>query len=299
MHLKSAFICYDPIEYELIDKRTLLLLMTMIIHHDISIPDAHKRSSTMVSRTNMWAWIILSILLHSGLLIVLSTFSNPPDTPRLTAPPILNARLIIPLAPKPSPSPEPPREAFKEPLKIESSQLLPETIKNDTSISNVAGEDSVVDVLTPIDTPEVALMKDESAQTDMIKAQAKIAFQRAQRQAMAQYFNQRSGIELDALSRAQANAYAKEQISPRLFKGTVPLSAQMQDAKLIHDAKIDVDCAQGINQVLATISAFTLQAVVCQQKGDIDPFIQKRLQKLSPRERSSELLTPKRREPKP
>ncbi|MEN8778694.1 MAG: hypothetical protein ABF279_06020, partial [Glaciecola sp.] len=118
-------------------------------------------------------------------------------------------------------------------MKIESSQLLPETIKNDTSISNVAGEDSVVDVLTPIDTPEVALMKDESAQTDMIKAQAKIAFQRAQRQAMAQYFNQRSGIELDALSRAQANAYAKEQISPRLFKGTVPLSAQMQDAKLI------------------------------------------------------------------
>lgn len=299
MHLHCAFICYDPDEYELIDKRTLLFLMTTIIHHDISIPDAHKRSSAVVHRKNMWAWILLSILLHSGLLIALSRFSNPPDTPRPNTPPILNAKLIIPLAPKPGPSPKSPQASLQEPLKIESSKPLPENISNDTSISDVTGKDSVVDMLTPIDTPEVALMKDESAQTDTIKSQAKIAFQHAQRQAMTQYFNQRSGEELDTLSQAQANAYAKEQISPRLFKGTVPLSAQMQDAKLIHDAKIDVDCAKGINQVLATISAFTLQAVVCQQKGDIDPFIQKRLQKLSPQERSSELLTPKRREPKP
>lgn len=273
--------------------------MTMIIHRDISIPNTHKRASTVVRRTNMWSWIILSILLHSGLLIALSTFSNPPDTPRLNTPPILNAKLIIPLTPKLSPSPQLPEEALTEPLKIENAKPAPETIRNDTSISDVAEEGSVIDVLTPIDTPEVALMKDESAQTDAIKAQAKIAFEYEQRQAMTQYFNQRSEVELDALSQAHANVYAKEQISPQLFKGTVPLSSPIQDAKIIYDAKIDVDCAKGINQILATMSAFTLQAVVCQQKGDIDPFIQKRLQKQSPQERSNGLLPPKRREPKP
>ena len=272
--------------------------MTMIIHHDISLPDAHKRYITVVRRSNMWAWIILSILLHIGLLVVLSKFSHTPQTPLLNTPPILNATLIIPLTPKPSPEHSPPQKPLKAPLTIESAAPLPAAINDERPILEPI-EDAAVETPTAIDTPDVSFKNNEPVQTEIMTSQAKIEFQQAQRQALSQYFNQRSDQQLNELSQAQANTYAKEQISPRLFQGTAPLSTPMQDAKIIYDAKIDVDCAKGINQVLATISQFTLHAVVCQQKGNIDPFIQQRLQKVSPQARSNALLPPKRRETKP
>ena len=102
---------------------------------------------------------------------------------------------------------------------------------------------------------------------------------------MQAFFNTFNSAETQEDAQQEASNFATAQISPELFAGAPALTPAQQYAKEIYDAKIDVDCSSGVNKVLATISQFTLHAVVCQDKGNIDVFIQQRLAGKDSRER--------------
>ena len=91
------------------------------------------------------------------------------------------------------------------------------------------------------------------------------------------FFNSYNIGETQADALQEAESFATAQISPELFAGVPELTPAEQDAKVIYEAKIDVDCSSDVNKVLATISQFTLHAVVCQSNSNIDTFIQQRL----------------------
>lgn len=257
--------------------------MEPIINDHIPLFDAQERPNTLAQRKHIWIGIIVSIMLHSGLLVVLNTFSSTPAPTLASKAPKMNATLIT--------------------LPVKTLTDLPvNTINNinENSPANYKHSPSVAITNNPgsyEDNSPIASNTNPIEPTEEMQAQTRIQFQQTQRQAITQYFNQQTGDKLNELNQRQATAFAREQISPKLFQGNAPLSIKRQDEKLIYDAKIDVDCAKGINQVLATISMFTLNAVVCQQNGDIDPFIQKRLQKMSSQDRSKSLIPPSRRPP--
>ena len=76
--------------------------------------------------------------------------------------------------------------------------------------------------------------------------------------------------------------YTKAQISPTLVAGPAPLSKEAQFIKTYMQAKIDIDCASGLNQALVIISSFTVGALLCEDKGNVDEFIQQRLAEKKP-----------------
>ena len=105
------------------------------------------------------------------------------------------------------------------------------------------------------------------------------------RSEVQEFFNTFNADAAQQNAQQAAQQFATDQISPELFPGAPVLTAAEQDAKQLFKAKIDVDCASDLNQILATISQFTIHAVVCQNKGNIDDFIQQRLAKKDSQER--------------
>lgn len=76
-----------------------------------------------------------------------------------------------------------------------------------------------------------------------------------------------------------ATEYAQSLISPQLIAGPAPLTDTERTQKIIQKSKIDIDCSSALNQTLAIISQFTIQALHCQQNENFQNFIDKRLEK--------------------
>lgn len=76
-----------------------------------------------------------------------------------------------------------------------------------------------------------------------------------------------------------ATDYAQSVISPELIAGPAPLTDIERTQKIIQKSKIDIDCSSTLNQTLAVISQFTIQAIHCQQNENFQKFIDKRLDK--------------------
>ena len=94
-----------------------------------------------------------------------------------------------------------------------------------------------------------------------------------------------SGQQQRAVAGEGAESFAqftKAQISPTLLAGPEPLTKEEQFIKTYMQAKIDIDCASGLNQALVIISSFTVGALLCEDKGNVDQFIQQRLAEKKP-----------------
>jgi hypothetical protein len=76
--------------------------------------------------------------------------------------------------------------------------------------------------------------------------------------------------------------YATDLISPELLKGPEPLAKEALAIKTVMQSKIDIDCASTLNQALVIVSAFTVGALLCEDKGDVNYFIEQRLAEKRP-----------------
>ncbi len=76
--------------------------------------------------------------------------------------------------------------------------------------------------------------------------------------------------------------YATDLISPELLKGPEPLTKEALAIKTVMQSKIDIDCASTLNQALVIVSAFTVGALLCEDKGDVNYFIEQRLAEKRP-----------------
>ena len=101
-------------------------------------------------------------------------------------------------------------------------------------------------------------------------------------QATRQYLQSQQSSEFAALSANAAAQFQTDLISPELFKAPEPLTKEALAMKTIMQSKIDVDCASTLNQALVIVSAFTIGALLCEDKGDVNYFIEQRLREKHP-----------------
>ena len=85
--------------------------------------------------------------------------------------------------------------------------------------------------------------------------------------------------ELIHIANGAAQDYVAAITSPELIAGPPPLSDEELTAQIIQKSKIDVDCSSTLNQTLAVLSQFTIQAIQCQKNANFQEFIDKRLEK--------------------
>ncbi len=204
-------------------------------------------------KVTWWHIISLSVLAHAMLIagLMLTPFAPTPSQllePALTN--IIQARMIIPPQANPAVQPTP---------------------------APTVNDNAAVDAVEVTDAVEVKDISTGAVNAPIPITPVLTATQ--QTQAINKYFAQFNQQQQNNVSQMAAQAHAKNVISPALFKAPKALSSDAQDARTLYKAKIDVDCASGFNSALAIISQFTIQAVVCQDKGNIDEFIQRRLNK--------------------
>jgi hypothetical protein len=90
-------------------------------------------------------------------------------------------------------------------------------------------------------------------------------------------------IQIDKLEQSaqlSAKKYARSVISPELIAGPAPLTDAERTQKILQKSKIDIDCSSTLNQTLAVISQFTIQALHCRQNENFQKFINQRLAKV-------------------
>ncbi|MBE1286842.1 MAG: hypothetical protein GJ671_03875 [Alteromonadaceae bacterium] len=101
-------------------------------------------------------------------------------------------------------------------------------------------------------------------------------------QATRDYLQNNQASELAELSSNTSGQYQIDLISPELFKAPEPLTKEALAMKTIMQSKIDIDCASALNQALVIVSAFTVGALLCEDKGDVNSFIEQRLAEKRP-----------------
>ncbi len=101
-------------------------------------------------------------------------------------------------------------------------------------------------------------------------------------QATRDYLHNNQASELAKLTSDASAQYQNDLISPELFKAPAPLTKEALAMKTIMQSKIDIDCASALNQALVIVSAFTVGALLCEDKGDVNAFIEQRLAEKRP-----------------
>lgn len=259
-----------------------------------------------LTRPFMWRWIVLSFVLHVLLMALLwqynlsSSMSLPAADHRIkpiNKQRIINAQLIV----NPMVIPKAIPEVMPKAMPKEMSEVIPKIATKATTIDEPQARDEAEKLapkLTDISKAEEANTRDKfesdpnytfsfnHAEPALLSAtRSKLLADGVLRSEVQEFFNTLNTDAAQQNAQQAAQQFATDQISPELFQGAPALTAAEQDAKLLYKAKIDVDCASDLNQILAIISQFTINAVVCQDEGDIDDFIQQRLAKKDAQER--------------
>lgn len=247
-----------------------------------------------LTRPFMWRWIVLSFLLHVLLMALLWQYNLSPSMSLPAADQrikpinkqqIINAQLIVnPLVipkamPKVIPKVMPKVATIDEPqARNEAEKLTPKL----TDVSK-AEEANTRDKFES--DPNYTFSFNHAEPAILSATRSKLLSDKPLRSEVQEFFNTFNADAAQQNAQQAAQQFATDQISPKLFQGAPVLTAAEQDAKQLFKAKIDVDCASDLNQILATISQFTIHAIVCQNKGNIDDFIQQRLDKKDSQER--------------
>jgi|SaaInl59LU_5_DNA_1037362.scaffolds.fasta_scaffold05193_2 hypothetical protein len=254
-----------------------------------------------------WGWIMLSIGAHVLVLLILIKFATTPEISKSlnTASkqrPIIAAKLltharIIPkintLAVSPTITPRKAEALPVEPIPADTAPAdTVQTASPPPQVASLVPQQDTQDIVSEV--PHTFSFA-EAEPVIFSSSQSRLLSNTTTRAEVQAFFNTFNSAETQEDAQQGANHFAAAQISPELFAGAPVLTPAQQDAKKIYDAKIDVDCSSGVNKVLATISQFTLHAVVCQNKGNIDAFIQHRLAGKDSKERLQGLKPRKQR----
>ena len=256
------------------------------------LPSATPRP--YLTRPFMWRWILLSFILHILLMALLwqynlsSSLSLPAADHRfkpIDKQRIINAQLIVnPMViPKAIPK-EIPKVATKA-TTIDEPQARDEAEKLAPKLTDVSKAEEANTRDKFESAPNYTFSFNRAEPAILSATRSKLLADKPLRSEVQEFFNTFNADAAQQNAQQAAQQFATDQISPELFPGAPVLTAAEQDAKQLFKAKIDVDCASDLNQILATISQFTIHAVVCQNKGNIDDFIQQRLAKKDSQER--------------
>ena len=262
--------------------------MQLLIHNDSFTELSPIRQPVQSPKLIPWGWLMASMSGHSLLLLLLVKFATSPESitglnkqPELS--PIIAAQLVTParIIPKSS-------EQTRKPI-VESRNVEP-IFQAIPPIQTTLATPAIPATQAPpptktIETPQQPFSFSETTPSILSPSQSRLLSNTTNRDEIQAFFNTYNTSETQTDALHEAANFARAQISPELFAGAPALSPAEQDAKQILDAKIDVDCASDVNKALAIISQFTLHAVVCQDKGNIDVFIQQRLAGKDSRER--------------
>lgn len=256
--------------------------MQFLIHFDAftELPSAPPRTKS--PRQIPWRWIILSIFAHILILLLLLQFNNQlnaQDKLDIQLRPVISAQLLMPeLQIKAEPEAAPETAPEPVPEKIAPKTMPKQIAEKPEPSTPVLAPETLPSVKSSPAIPESQTFSFNQAKPDILApTRSRLLSTTTTRAEVQAFFNSYNSGETQVDALQEANNFATAQISPELFAGVPELSPAEQDAKQIYEAKIDVDCSSDINKVLATISQFTLHAVVCQSNGDIDKFIQQRL----------------------
>lgn len=269
--------------------------MLFLINHDSFPEESPTLRPLQPPRLIPWGWIMASICGHI-LMVLLVQFSSSPEIssplnkqPSLS--PIINSKLMAYTRVPPkiktqvvntivtTPATPPVKPTNLQPIKpIESLNIEPRPEKSLPAETMQVPEKNIA-------LPQHSFSFTKSKPAILTPSQSQLLSNTTTRTEVQAFFNTFNSAETQEDAKQAASNFATAQISPELFAGAPALTPAQQYAKEIYDAKIDVDCSSGVNKVLATISQFTLHAVVCQDKGNIDVFIQQRLAGKDSRER--------------
>lgn len=247
-----------------------------------------------LTRPFMWRWILLSFVLHVLLMALLwqynlsSSMSLPAADHRIkpiNKQRIINAQLIVKtkVIPKAMPK-EIPKVATKA-TTIDEPQARDEAEKLAPKLTDLSKAEEANTRDKFESDPNYTFSFNHAEPAILSATRSKVLAGKPLRSEVQEFFNTFNADAAQQNAQQAAQQFATDQISPELFPGAPVLTAAEQDAKQLFKAKIDVDCASDLNQILATISQFTIHAVVCQNKGNIDDFIQQRLAKKDSQER--------------
>ncbi|HAQ48830.1 MAG TPA: hypothetical protein DCR37_07270 [Glaciecola sp.] len=270
--------------------------MQFLIYHDSFIELTPPIRPLQPPRLIPWGWIIVSICGHILMVLLLVQFATSPEVskslntaskqrpiiaaelmaytrvPPTIKTPVVNTMVTTPVTPPVMPT-------NLQPIKpTESPNIEPRRAKSLPAETMKVPEKNIA-------LPQHSFSFTKSKPAILTPSQSQLLSNTTTRAEVQAFFNTFNSAETQEDAQQEASNFATAQISPELFAGAPALTPAQQYAKEIYDAKIDVDCSSGVNKVLATISQFTLHAVVCQDKGNIDVFIQQRLAGKDSRER--------------
>lgn len=292
--------------------------MQFLIHFDsiTELPSALPRTKS--PRQIPWRWLMASICGHGLILLLLVKFATSPELPptqnkQVQQSPIMAAQLLTRTPVIPAIISPPVQAIVAPPIKTTVAKTVTKTASPDIEprkvislpaesmpalasppVTKLLQKQEVVPANT-IELPQHSFSFSKSKPAILSSAKSRLLSNTTTRAEVQAFFNTLNNTETQVDAQQEAGNFATAQISPELFAGAPVLTPAQQDAKQIFDAKIDVDCSSDVNKVLATISQFTLHAVVCQDKGDIDAFIQQRLAGKDSQERLQGLKPRKQR----
>ncbi|QJR80581.1 cell envelope integrity protein TolA [Alteromonas pelagimontana] len=226
------------------------------------------------NNSGRWLWII-SLLLHTGvvLIVIFSSFSRSPKT--LYSPPI-KAKLIIaapPIAPSLSEEKSVLQERSPEEKKEEAN---PPTASAPAQPANITP--------APATTSEVS---DSFAPEHPVKPKL------TTRQTLNNYFSQRQSAQIDALAEEATKNYHQQQKSPVITdsrKGSE--KGKASDAP----APVNVNCSSTINKTVALFSQWTGGRLKCTPRnGEINKYIDARIKRYPQEKRLTDSPTEENR----
>ena len=270
--------------------------MLFFVNHDSFPEEFPTLRPLQPPRLIPWGWIMASICGHILMVLLLVQFATSPEvstslntaskqrpiiatqlmaytrvTPKIKTP-VINTIVTTPATP-------PVKPTNLQPIKpIESPNIEPRPTKFLPAETMQVPEKNIA-------LPQHRFSFTNSKPAILTPSQSQLLSNTTTLTEVQAFFKKFNRAETQEDAKQAASNFATAQISPELFTGAPALTPAQQYAKEIYDAKIDVDCSSGVNKVLATISQFTLHAVVCQDKGNIDVFIQQRLAGKDSRER--------------
>ncbi len=277
-----------------------------IINTDIlPEPSGHNASRMLLKpKVSSVGWFVLgSLVTH---LIIMAGFAQQHwsvpvdvrgDQPRIQAqlveiplPPKVSTELpkknVNPVTSKPIPEPviepavnkaiEPEMGQPQETLVPPPSPTSPESLPAET-FSTAMTPNPVVDVPKLDFRTQTPIVLQESFKTNTLLSSTSIL-----PKATRDYLQNNQASEFAELSFNASGQYQIDLISPELFKAPEPLTKEALAMKTIMQSKIDIDCASALNQALVMISAFTVGALLCEDKGDVNSFIEQRLAEKRP-----------------
>lgn len=207
-----------------------------------------------------------------------------PLPPKVAAEPPKNNLNPVTTKPIPEPVIEPAVKKAIEPeiaQPLESHALRP--LPTTPELSPVEVLNTAMSPNPVVDLPEV----DFRSQTPVVlqethKANTLLPSTTLLPQATRDYLQNNQASKFAKLTSDSSAQYQNDLISPELFKAPAPLTKEALAMKTIMQSKIDIDCASALNQALVIVSAFTVGALLCEDKGDVNSFIEQRLAEKRP-----------------